>query len=358
MSQKLYIENRSFLVNLAWRPSALALLSFVVLGTSPLASAQSGDLSGKEVVETVCAGCHVTGVEHAPKIGDEKAWAPLAARGLASLTESALDGIRNMPAHGGNPKLSDIEIERAIVNMVNRAGSNWIEPLNGMTQVVQRKGKQIVETQCAKCHESGVNGAPKIGNLTDWVPRLKSGIDFAVRSAINGHGPMPARGGVADLTDVEIRAAVTYMINPVAVSTTGPPAVEVTVAESNRKIAGGIEIYLGIVPADALRARPDGSEESVMHGGVPTGKNYYHVNISLFDRKTRAVVKDAQVEVRVSDPVMGGETKKLESMTIDDMISHGNYFRMASKTPYTITVSIRRPGVARAAETRFEYKRY
>jgi len=34
-----------------------------------------------------------------------------------------------------------------------------------------------------------------------------------VRSAIHGHGPMPARGGLADLTDAEIRGAIVYMFS-------------------------------------------------------------------------------------------------------------------------------------------------
>jgi hypothetical protein len=52
------------------------------------------------------------------------------ARGLTGLTESALAGIRNMPAHGGDMTLSDIEIERAITWMVNQSSGNWIEPID------------------------------------------------------------------------------------------------------------------------------------------------------------------------------------------------------------------------------------
>jgi cytochrome c5 len=347
---------------------AMMVFSCAVLVAPATAIAQRADRGGKEVVDAVCAACHATGVKfapkigegakYAPKIGDEKAWAPLAARGLGSLTESALKGIRNMPAHGGNPGTSDIEIERAIVHMVNLAGGKWIEPISGVTPAVQRKGKQIVDAQCSKCHQTGVMGAPKIGNLPEWIPRLKFGIDLAVRSAIHGHGPMPARGGVAELTDPEIRAAVNYMINPATVSATGPSPVEVTVADSNHKIVDGIEVFLGVVSAESLRDRPKGSKEGAMHGGVPTGKDYYHVNISLFDRKTRAVITDAQVEARVAEPVTGGQTKKLELVTVENMKSYGNYFRMASSNPYTITVSVKRPGMARPAEAKFDYKRY
>lgn len=62
-------------------------------------------------------------------------------------------------------------------------------------------------------HETGKGGAPRIGERAAWTPRLKHGLDAAVRSAIQGHGGMPARGGVAELTDGEIRAAIVYMFN-------------------------------------------------------------------------------------------------------------------------------------------------
>jgi len=44
---------------------------------------------------------------------------------------------------------------------------------------------------------------------------MKQGFDVVVRSAINGHGAMPPRGGMAKLTDAEIRSAITYMFQAV-----------------------------------------------------------------------------------------------------------------------------------------------
>ena len=77
-----------------------------------------GERSGHEVVEQVCALCHSTGLNGAPRIGDVQAWKPLAAQGLSRLTQEALKGIRQMPPHGGNPGLSDLEIRRAVTYMV------------------------------------------------------------------------------------------------------------------------------------------------------------------------------------------------------------------------------------------------
>jgi len=175
--------------------------------------AQAADRSGKEVVDAVCSSCHGAGANGAPKIGDKEAWSKRAAKGSSSLTQSALKGIRQMPPHGANFTLSDTEIKRAVVYMVNQSGGHWTEPIDKKHPPTARTGEQIVKARCINCHEKGINGAPKIGDRDAWIPRLKDGLDATVRSAINGHGGMPARGGMANITDAEMREAVIYMVN-------------------------------------------------------------------------------------------------------------------------------------------------
>ena len=85
---------------------------------------------------------------------------------------------------------------------------------SAIAQPAERTGKQVVDAQCAKCHREGANGAPRIGDRDAWTQRLKGGLDSTVRSAIRGHGGMPARGEKADLTDSEVRNAILYMFNP------------------------------------------------------------------------------------------------------------------------------------------------
>jgi len=211
------------------------------------ASAEERERGGKEVVETVCAVCHSTGVNGAPKIGDRKAWAKLTSQSLTSLTGAALKGVRKMPPHGGNPDLTDTEIERAVTYMVNQSGGDWIEPVNKLASAVQRGGGEVVQAYCAKCHQTGAMGAPGIGDRAAWIPRLKQGFEFLVRSAIKGHGPMPSRGDVANLTDAEIRAAIAYMINGGIAATTRPPVALTAGPEPNHRINDGAEKYSGIL---------------------------------------------------------------------------------------------------------------
>lgn len=170
-----------------------------------------GNRSGQEVVDEICSVCHASGIDGAPKIGNAKDWGPRTRRGLSGLSKSALDGVRKMPPHGGRLSLNDLEIERAITYMVNHSGGSWVEPIDRGAKPVERTGARIVQTQCAKCHATGLNGAPRIGDKDAWIQRARLGFDSVVRSAIHGHGAMPARGGMADLSDTEMRSAVAYM---------------------------------------------------------------------------------------------------------------------------------------------------
>lgn len=205
------------------------------------ASAPKVDRTGKEIVAAVCGACHTSGALNAPKIGDQAAWAKLIAAGLPSITQNAIKGIRQMPARGGNPELSDIEIERAIVYMADQSGGKWIEPISKTAKTAERSGEQVVQAACASCHETGVGGAPKIGDRAAWIPRATRGYDIVVRSAIKGHGGMPARGGMADLTDAELRNAVTYMFNVGAAEAKVPQAAAPAAPATNAAAAAPVK---------------------------------------------------------------------------------------------------------------------
>ena len=334
----------------AWMAIAIALAVALV----PVeAGAQSGGRSGKEVVDRLCVACHGTGASGAPKIGDEKAWAKRASQGLTSLTQNALKGIRQMPAHGGNLKLTDSEIERAITYMVNQSGGHWTEPMNRANPRAERSGEQVVSAQCAKCHQTGVGGAPKIGDRVAWLPRLKLGLDTLIRSAINGHGGMPARGGAADLTDPEIRSAVVFMFNAGTAVTSTVPAAKAAAGQDYR-VVDGTTIYFGVVAADTIRRRPKDYPETE-YGVAPSSPQQYFVTVALFDANNGQRITDAAVRARVSTATGAGPEKALEPMTIAASRTYGSYFAMAGTGPYTVNLQIRRPGAPDAIQARFAY---
>jgi cytochrome c5 len=87
-----------------------------------------GERSGAQIVQAICAACHQTGAAGAPKMGDRAAWGKLIAEGQKHLAEEAIKGVRAMPPRGGNPDLTNAEVERAVVFMANQAGANFKEP--------------------------------------------------------------------------------------------------------------------------------------------------------------------------------------------------------------------------------------
>jgi cytochrome c5 len=332
----------------------LALILSAAVSVAPeRAAAQGAERSGKDVVATLCVSCHGTGASGAPRIGDNKAWAKRAAQGLTGLTQNALKGIRQMPPHGGNLNLTDGEIERAITYMVNQSGGHWAEPMNRASPGAVRSGEQVVQSTCAKCHETGVGGAPRIGDQAAWLPRLKLGLDTLIRSAINGHGGMPARGGAADLTDPEMRSAVAYMFNAGATSAKAAPAATAAASHAYR-VVDGTTVYFGVVSADTIRRHPKDYPESE-YGAAPTTPQQYFVTVALFDANTGQRITDAILRARVSTAAGAGPEKALEPMMVAASPTYGGYFAMAGTGPYTVNLQIRRPGAVDAIRAKFEY---
>lgn len=84
--------------------------------------------SGEQVVNEICIACHGIGALGSPKISDAGAWGPRISQGYDTLVKHAIEGIRAMPARGGNGDLSDIEVAGAVAYMANKAGANFKAP--------------------------------------------------------------------------------------------------------------------------------------------------------------------------------------------------------------------------------------
>lgn len=89
-----------------------------------------------------------------------------------------------------------------------------IEPAPVATQMT---GPQVYNAACIICHGNGVGGAPIVGDIAAWAPRIAKGLDVLNDHAINGFvgdamSPMLAKGGRVDLSDQEVMDAVEYMV--------------------------------------------------------------------------------------------------------------------------------------------------
>ncbi|WP_020655367.1 c-type cytochrome [Massilia niastensis] len=216
--------------------------------------------AGNAVYAAVCAACHDSGAAGAPKTGDNGAWGARLAQGYDTLIKHAIEGIRAMPAKGGNPDLDDVEVARAVVFMSNKSGASFKEPAApapaaaasaaaatpaaaaaatptaaaapvaaalaapaatvaaapAAAAVSADAGKTIYNSACVACHGSGLAGAPKLGDKTAWADRVKQGNAVLYEHALKGFqgktGFMPPKGG-STAPDAEIKAAVDFMVS-------------------------------------------------------------------------------------------------------------------------------------------------
>lgn len=211
--------------------------------------------AGAAVYAATCAACHDSGMAGAPKTGDNAGWGARLAQGYDTLLKHAIEGIRLMPAKGGNPDLDEVEVARAVVFMANKSGASFKEPATpapaastagaapadaapadgapstvaaptaGASAVAapagaapalaSADGKKLYDSACMACHTAGIAGAPKLGDKGAWAPRIAQGNATLYEHAIKGFqgkfGVMPPKGG-ASASDAEVRAAVDYMV--------------------------------------------------------------------------------------------------------------------------------------------------
>jgi cytochrome c5 len=207
--------------------------------------------SAEAVYTSVCAACHAAGLAGAPKIGDATAWGPRIGQGYETLLKHAVEGIRAMPAKGGNPDLDDVDVARAVVYMADKGGAKFKEPMVPDAKPVAataaprppeaapvssaattppvaapasatpalasaNPGDTLYKQTCAMCHGNGLAGAPRFGDKPAWLPRLAQGTAVLYEHAIKGYqgkaGVMPPKGG-SSAPDADVKAAVDYMLS-------------------------------------------------------------------------------------------------------------------------------------------------
>jgi cytochrome c5 len=78
---------------------------------------------------------------------------------------------------------------------------------------ILKTGQQVYDAVCAACHGAGLLNAPKFGDKALWAKPLAQGYETLVEHAIKGIRAMPAKGGAADLEEVEVARAVVHMAN-------------------------------------------------------------------------------------------------------------------------------------------------
>ena len=73
-------------------------------------------------------------------------------------------------------------------------------------------GETAYKDYCAGCHETGMLGAPIVGDAGEWEGRSQLWDAVLFDHAITGYLEMPAKGGRMDLPDKVIKAAAEHML--------------------------------------------------------------------------------------------------------------------------------------------------
>jgi cytochrome c5 len=122
------------------------------------------------------------------------------------------------------------DLDRAVSERIRKVGTVEIRDANRPL----KSGEEVFKAQCTTCHTPGVAGAPKFGDTAAWAPRIRTGFDTLVQSALKGKGAMPPQAG-GDFDETEIARGVVYLANaagakfaepkaPTAASTAAAPA--------------------------------------------------------------------------------------------------------------------------------------
>jgi cytochrome c5 len=118
----------------------------------------------------------------------------------------AIIGLVYYVTSANKPLAGADDAERAVAQRIQKVGMVEIRDANRPL----RAGEEVYKAQCIACHGTGAAGSPKFGDAAAWAPRISTGYDALLNSALKGKNAMAAQGG-GDFQDVEIGRAVVYM---------------------------------------------------------------------------------------------------------------------------------------------------
>jgi hypothetical protein len=148
------------------------------------------------------------------------------------------------------------------------------------------------------------------------------------------------------------RRTAIALLGGLAFSLSGSAA---AVETDQSKTAGGVTVFLGVVPAEIVKGLPatGTTEQRPMHGGVPKGQHEYHLVAAVFDATSGARILDAIVTAQVSGLGLTGSNTKLEPMRISGTTTYGGFFNLPGFDLYTVKLTVQR---GEAAPVIFEFK--
>jgi cytochrome c5 len=191
---------------------AIAVYLKSVQSLSPPKPKSSGG-PGAEIYEGYCSGCHANGSGGAPRFGDAAAWDTVMKAGATKVDYLAVHGINGMPAKGTCITCTDDQIKQAVEYMVaGTKGGAGSAPAKPMPALSMADGQNIYNKNCSSCHSTGMDGAPKLGDMDAWRPTVDGGFMKAYDNMVTGSQGHPKNGGCPTCSDAELKAALKYLL--------------------------------------------------------------------------------------------------------------------------------------------------
>ena len=100
------------------------------------------------------------------------------------------------------------DAEREVAARIQKVGA--VEVRQASREV--RTGEEVFKAQCITCHGTGALSSPKYQDAAAWGPRIATGFDALLNSALKGKNNMPAQGG-GEFSDYEVARALVFMAN-------------------------------------------------------------------------------------------------------------------------------------------------
>ena len=128
------------------------------------------------------------------------------AKRIAPVTTLAVD-----VSKGSTPSPAPPVATKALVSPVAMAAIPAAVP-QAVSAASPAGGESVYKASCLACHATGVAGAPKTGDKAAWGTRIAKGKLTLYDHALKGFNGMPAKGGNVALADVDVKAAVDYLV--------------------------------------------------------------------------------------------------------------------------------------------------
>ena len=74
------------------------------------------------------------------------------------------------------------------------------------------EGRKAYDKVCAKCHNTGIMGAPAFGTPDDWEERSELWEGVLFEHANKGWVAMPPKGGDPSMSEYDVDAAAEYLL--------------------------------------------------------------------------------------------------------------------------------------------------